>query len=376
MKFGLMFFAASEDSLAGDKYRLVVESARFADEHGFSSVWVPERHFTSFGGLYPNPAVLHAALAMCTRTIRLNAGSVVAPLHNPIRIAEEWSVVDNLSHGRVGLSFASGWNPDDFVFFPDRYATRHDQMFDAIRTVQRLWRGESIAATSGVGQPCVVRVLPRPVQPELPVWVTAAGNPQTFERAGAAGAHLLTHLLDQDEQVLAAKIDLYRKARADAGFDPSSGEVAVMLHTFVGADAAQVREEARRPYCEYIKANLGLLTGLARSRGRDADLTTMSPEDRDELVNYLYDRFASERGLIGTPESCAPLVAHLEQIGVTEAACLLDFGPDADQILANLPHLARLAQSDVARLTSGAVVSRRRELFEPDKRPSDVHGNL
>src|SRR3954468_15119817 len=122
MKFGLMFFAASEDSLGADKYRLIVESAQFADRTGFSSVWVPERHFTNFGGLYPNPAVLHAALAMRTSTIRLQAGSVVAPLHHPLRIAEEWSVVDNLSNGRVGISFASGWNPDDFVFFPDRYA--------------------------------------------------------------------------------------------------------------------------------------------------------------------------------------------------------------------------------------------------------------
>ena len=367
MKFGLMFFAASEDSLAGDRYRLLVESARFADEHGFSSVWVPERHFTRFGGLYPNPAILHAALAMCTRTIRLNAGSVVAPLHHPIRIAEEWAVVDNLSNGRVGLSFASGWNPDDFVFFPERYATRHEHVFDTIRAVQGLWRGEPMTAASGSGDACAVRTYPTPVQRELPIWVTAAGHPRTFERAGAAGTHLLTHLLDQDEAVLASKLELYRKARAAAGFDPVTGEVTLMLHAFVGADAARVREEARRPYCEYIKANLGLLTGLARSRGRDADLAAMSPADRDEFVNYLYDRFAAERGLIGTPESCVALVSRLERIGVTEVACLLDFGPDANQILANLPHLARL--KDLGRGTvepAAPIVSRSVQAFVPD----------
>ena len=76
MKFGLMFFAASEDSLGAAKYRLIIDSARLADRAGFSTIWVPERHFTGFGGLYPNPAVLQAALAMCTTTIRLNAGSV------------------------------------------------------------------------------------------------------------------------------------------------------------------------------------------------------------------------------------------------------------------------------------------------------------
>ncbi len=208
MHFGLMFFAASEDSLGAEKYRLVVDSARFGDREGFSSVWVPERHFTAFGGLYPNPAVLHAGLATCTSRIRLNAGSVVAPLHHPLRIAEEWAVVDNLSNGRVGVSFASGWNPDDFMFAPDRYADRHEQMVGAMQTVQRLWRGEAFEGTNGAGQPARVKVFPRPVQPELPVWMTVAGNPRNFERAGELGANLLTHLLDQDEEVLASRIAL------------------------------------------------------------------------------------------------------------------------------------------------------------------------
>ncbi|MDQ3744190.1 MAG: LLM class flavin-dependent oxidoreductase, partial [Acidobacteriota bacterium] len=128
MNFGLMFFASSEDAVSGSRYRVVLESARFADRNGFASVWVPERHFTKFGGLYPNPAVLHAALATATRRVRLNAGSVVVPLHDPVRIAEEWAMVDNLSGGRVGISFASGWNPADFAFFPERYRNRQEVM--------------------------------------------------------------------------------------------------------------------------------------------------------------------------------------------------------------------------------------------------------
>src|SRR5918912_1452433 len=99
MQFNLMFFSSREDATSKDKYKLVLEGAKFADQHGFSSVWVPERHFTELGCLYPNPALLHAALARETRNIGLRAGSVVMPLHNPIRVAEEWSVVDNLSGG-------------------------------------------------------------------------------------------------------------------------------------------------------------------------------------------------------------------------------------------------------------------------------------
>src|SRR5215813_4801065 len=142
LQFSVMFFAASAEALGGEKYRLVLDAARFADEHAFSSVWVPERHFATLGGLYPNPSVLHAALAMITQRVNLRAGSVVLPLHDALRVAEEWSLVDNLSKGRVGLSFASGWNPDDFVFFPDRYDQRSGELFRAIPVVQGLWRGD------------------------------------------------------------------------------------------------------------------------------------------------------------------------------------------------------------------------------------------
>ena len=110
-------------------------------------------------------------------------GSVVMPLHHPLRLSEEWSVVDNLSGGRVGMSFASGWNPDDFALSPDAYADRHEALFRGIEQVRRLWRGESINATGGRGN-VSLRTYPAPVQRELPLWVTAAGNPRTFERAG------------------------------------------------------------------------------------------------------------------------------------------------------------------------------------------------
>ena len=87
-------------------------------------------------------------------------------------------MVDNLSNGRVGISFASGWNPDDFIFFPERYATRDEHLFQSMQAVRTLWRGQPFEGTNGGGQPCSVTIFPRPVQPELPVWMTVAGNPE------------------------------------------------------------------------------------------------------------------------------------------------------------------------------------------------------
>ncbi|WP_299486091.1 LLM class flavin-dependent oxidoreductase, partial [Acaryochloris sp. IP29b_bin.137] len=108
MKFSLFYFDGDGLTSQDDPYKLLIESSKFADQNGFSAVWTPERHFHAFGGLYPNPAMTSAALAMVTEKIQLRAGSVVLPLHHPVRVAEDWAVVDQLSGGRVAIAFASG----------------------------------------------------------------------------------------------------------------------------------------------------------------------------------------------------------------------------------------------------------------------------
>lgn len=353
MKFSLMFFASSEQGTGADKYALILEAARFADRHDFHSLWVPERHFNPFGHLYPNPSVLQAAVARETTRLGLRAGSVVLPLHNPIRVVEEWAMVDNLSAGRVGVSFAPGWNPDDFAFFPDHYERRYELLYAGIDQVRALWAGTPAQARSGRGGEVALELYPRPLQRELPIWITAAGTPASFSQAGERNAHLLTHLLDQGIEKLAEHIALYRQARERAGHD--RGQVTLMLHSFVGQDLAQVHRLVRAPYCAYLKRNLGLLRGLAYSRGQAVDLDTLAPSDLDQLVGFLYDRFAAERGLIGTPESCLPLLRDLAAIGVDEVACLLDFGPADALVLEHLPHLEQLARRFAAEPIANAI---------------------
>jgi natural product biosynthesis luciferase-like monooxygenase protein len=107
----LFFFSADSAGRQDRKYQMLLESAKFADEHHFAAVWTPERHFQRFGGLYASPSVTAAALAVITNHIAIRAGSVVLPLQNPLRVAEEWAMVDNLSNGRVAIAAASGWQP-------------------------------------------------------------------------------------------------------------------------------------------------------------------------------------------------------------------------------------------------------------------------
>ena len=226
-----IFLWGSDDKESDNKYDLVLDAARFGDSNGFKAIWTPERHFHAFGAAYPNPSVTGAAIAAVTERIQVRAGSCVAPLHHPVRIAEEWAVVDNISHGRVAISFASGWQPDDFLLRPENYKNAKVVMAESIDTVRRLWRGENIAFQNPLGREVGIVTQPRPVQKELPFWVTTAGNPETYRQAGAMGANLLTHLLGQTVEEVAGKIRIYRDARKKAGFDPDTGIVSLMSHS-------------------------------------------------------------------------------------------------------------------------------------------------
>ncbi|WP_223750323.1 MupA/Atu3671 family FMN-dependent luciferase-like monooxygenase [Myxococcus sp. XM-1-1-1] len=344
LEFSLFYFASDEREHTKAKYRLLLEGARFADTHGFKAVWTPERHFHAFGGLYPNPSVVSAALAATTRNIRLRAGSIVLPLHSPIRVAEEWSIVDNLSDGRVDLSFASGWHPNDFVLAPERFADARTSFFEQISTVRRLWRGEAVSFRNGQGQDVPVQSLPRPVQPDVQVWVTAAGNPETFRAAGASGAHVLTHLLGQNLTELAKKVRIYREAWAAAGHGPGPGHVTLMLHTFMGEDVDDIRQKVNAPLRQYLKSSIGLLRSVIGPLPHGGELEALSEADVDQLLAKAIDRYFNQLGLFGNVESCLPLIDRLRELGVDEVACLIDFGMDVDATLAGLETLNALKE--------------------------------
>lgn len=342
MQFSLFYFASNDSDQSEDKYRLLFEGARFADKNGFDALWTPERHFHAFGGLYPNPSVMSAALAVITERIKIRAGSVVLPLHSPIRVAEEWALVDNLSRGRVAIAFASGWHSDDFAFFPDNYPARKEIMFRDIEAVQKLWRGEAISARGGAGNDIEVKIFPKPIQKQLPIWITAAGTPETFIKAGEIGANVLTHLLGQSVDEVTASIAHYRAALANSGRDPQSGIVTLMLHTFLGDDLKQVRETVREPFTNYLKTSVGLIANMVKNLNLQLDLNNLNESDMDALLSHAFNRYFDTSALFGTVDSCAAMVERLKAIGVDEIACLIDFGVDADSALAALQRLDEL----------------------------------
>lgn len=350
MHFSLFFFSADGSTAARDKYRLLLESVRFADRHGFAAVWTPERHFNAFGGLYPNPSVTSAALATVTERIQLRAGSVVLPLQNPLRVAEEWAVVDNLSGGRVALAFASGWHVNDFAMSPETFRNRRETLFDGIETVRRLWRGESVDLPNGLGNPVRVEVFPRPLQEELPIWITCQSD-STFVKAGEIGANVLTNMNQKSVDEFRAKVRLYREALSAAGYDPARGVVSLMLHTYVTADIDLARDRLRAAYGGYLLTNMGLQMRQAEGIGVDVAL---GEADREFIMESAFQRLLDTHGLVGTPRACVEKVARFAAAGVNEIACLIDFGLETDEIMRSLQLLAEVKAAGAAALQGAA----------------------
>ncbi|WP_424979908.1 MupA/Atu3671 family FMN-dependent luciferase-like monooxygenase [Leisingera sp. S232] len=353
MDFNL-FYWGNDDGPGPQKYHLLLEGAKFADSHGFNAVWTPERHFHAFGGPYPNPSVTGAAVAAVTQNIGVRAGSCVAPLHHCARIAEEWAVIDNLTAGRAGIGFASGWQPDDFILRPENTPPANKPaLFESIETVRKLWRGQEVAFPRKDGSDHSIVTQPRPVSKELPVWVTTAGNPETWREAGSIGANVLTHLLGQSIEEVAGKIGIYHDALRAAGHDPADFKVTLMLHSYLAKTREEARQVARQPMKDYLRSAAGLIKQYAwafpafkKPEGVknpfEMDLGSLSEEELEAVLDFAFDRYFEESGLFGTIQDACQRVEQLKRIGVDEIACLIDYGIAPNVVLEGLKPLAEV----------------------------------
>lgn len=351
LDLGVFFFAAVGDR-SEETYRLMLDAARRADELGFGFVSTPERHFHRFGGAFPNPAVTSAAIAATTRRIQIRAGSVVTPLHPASRIVEDFAAVDGISGGRVGISVGSGWNVNDFVIAPEKYETRREQMLKDVADIREAWRTGRWSGPTPLGTEASLPLYPRPVQDELPVWITASRSEGTFVQAGRLGCNILTHLENQDIASLGDKVDLYRAARAEAGL-PGPGTVTVMMHTYVARTPEQAREVGGGALRDYLLSAIDLEAGAVQAGGRMSG----NKEGRDvlsaaraqqKLAELGVNRYLSGNSLIGSVEECTETARRVRAAGVDEIACLVDFVPDAEQVLGSL-ELLDAVRRDAAR---------------------------
>lgn len=342
-ELGIIFFSGI--SVENNPYDLLMEVAQFVDTQGFKAIWTPERHFTEVGGAYPNPSILAAALATITHNVRLRAGSINLPLHDPIRVAEEWAVVDNLSQGRVDLAIAPGWHVRDFVLKPENFAGKFNILNEYREQLQRLWLGDPLEKKDANGGIQSIVTYPRPVQKNLPLWLTTSQKEDAWRFAGENNFNVLSALINFGPKELEKRIQIYRNARASAGLKPESGIVSLMLHTYIDEDQQHAIEQVRPALTEYLKS---FVTQHQTANGSvDDKVKTLNSlgNDSDDFVDMVFTRYIKTSSLIGDVEHAQSVLVNFKSMGVDEIACLVDFGLKKENVLNSLRLLSTLIQS-------------------------------
>src|SRR3984957_20247298 len=232
MELGLATFADLSSGVSPEqRMRELIEEAELADQLGLDVFAIGEHHRPDF--LVSSPAVVLAAIAVRTKTIRLSSAVTVLSSDDPVRVFQDFAHVDLLSVGRAEIMAGRGSFIESFPLFgydlddyDDLFAEKLELLLELRTSSHVTWSGAHRPPLTDAG------VWPRPVQDPLPVWVAVGGSPQSVVRAGTLGLPLTLAIIGGQPERFVPLVELYRRSVAAAGHDSAEARVAINTHAF------------------------------------------------------------------------------------------------------------------------------------------------
>ncbi len=225
-----------------ERVQHLLEEVERADQVGLDTYGIGEHHRPEY--MDSAPAVLLAAAAARTSTIRLNSAVTVLSANDPVRVFQEFATLDLISKGRIDLVVGRGSFTESFPLFgldladyDALFAEKLDLLLRLRATPEITWSGRHRPALTGQG------VWPRPLQDPLPIWVGVGGTPASFVRAGALGLPLMVAIIGGQPARFRPLIDLYREAGRRAGHSPEQLKVGLHCFGFVGDTMQQAADD-------------------------------------------------------------------------------------------------------------------------------------
>jgi natural product biosynthesis luciferase-like monooxygenase protein len=315
-----------------------------AEEVGFDSVWPAEHHFTEYG-YCASPALSLAAIANETKRLRLGTGIVVLPLNHPLRVAEDYAFLDQLSNGRVDLGVGRGYQPLEFQRYGVEQETTREQFHEALEIIRQAW---STGRVNYQGKHyCFddVPIRPAPMQqPHPPIWM-AALSAETFELAGRYGCNLLCgSVFGLSPDLAQARRRDYYRGLAEAGHSIEGRRNGCLMMVYVADSQEQARDEFRDPVLWYYKT---IAKYVAPGAGEKAVKSyEMYTAFRDVASSIGWEQLLERDAVIcGEPDYVAEKLAEYQQVyGFTDVLCWTRLGGlDHDKVL----HSMQLMQDKV-----------------------------
>ncbi|MFJ2804677.1 LLM class flavin-dependent oxidoreductase [Kitasatospora sp. NPDC087271] len=276
----------------------VIDQAVVAEQLGYDGYGVGERHGEPF--LSPAPPVLLSAIAARTSTIRLFTTVTVLSILDPVRVAEDYALLDQLSGGRVELIIGKGNDPRHFDLFGLPEERQWDALAENYDLLRRLWREETVTWEGSTRPPLKdAAVAPRPLQDPIPVWHGSATSTQSTDLAARYGDPLFSANCFHPLAKYRSLVEHYRERWAHYGRDPREARVGASFGGLYVAKRSQDAVEGFRPYWDAMfgsaagRHNKSPFTSLEDALEHGSALVG-SPQQVIEKIHRYHEAFGNE----------------------------------------------------------------------------------
>lgn len=261
---------------AGDRYREILATAKLAEDVGLDVFGVGEHHRLDLP--ISSPPVVMAAIAAATKRIRLTSAVTILSTADPAHVFEDFATVDVISGGRAEIIVGRGAFVESFPLFGFDIAD-YDALFAEKLKLLMLLNSTSRVTWEGRFRPPLenAEISPRPLQPELPIWVGTGGNPESAANAARLGLPLALANITLPPATFAAQIADYKRIGGEAGHDASRLRVSLAGHMHIQENSQAARETYFPYYAAYFEHHAPKRT-YARSVPRDEYDTRAGPE--------------------------------------------------------------------------------------------------
>lgn len=237
-------------------YNRYLDELEYADTLGFDGVCVNEHHQNAYG-LMPVPGVMAGALSRRTKTVKIAVlGRALPLLNNPLVVAEEFAMLDNITGGRLVAGFVRGIGAE-YHSFGANPAESHDRFHEAHDLIMQAWTQPGPTKFEGKYYHFeYVNCWPRPFQePHPPVWIPSQGSRETIEWAGHPSRKYTYLQTFSPINVLARFVAMYRETAEQYGYQSTADQVGWAVPTYCAETDEIARREAK-PHIEFLMNKL------------------------------------------------------------------------------------------------------------------------
>ncbi len=330
MRFGTYYFLqAPPGSSHAEVIHREFAQMLLSEELGYDSVWLTEHHFIDYG-ISTSPLALASAIAARTRRVRIALAAAILPFHDPIRLAEEIAFVDILSKGRLSVGIGRGNRPIEFSGYRIPQEENRERFEESVEIMVQAWTQERVSYHGKFFNIDNIPVIPKPYQKPHPPLLLVCVSPETIAFAARRAWPMLNSILFGPLDQVVRNRDVYISAMQESRYSEADIKTTlaswgVSRHVYIAPTDSQAIREAEAAERWYQDS----LARFLVPENIDAAPPGLQPQFRmlaERLKTVTWEGLLKETVLFGSPEQIIDKVREMEEAGVGELLCWMNFG--------------------------------------------------